>query len=65
MYIEKTISEYLDAVARRHGEEVRRGTTIKHCGGSQVVLKAPNESQGQLVSVGRLRLMTEKIMATA
>jgi hypothetical protein len=58
-FMESAISEYLDAVEKTAGKEVRAHTMVEPSGGSHVVLKRPEDDEPQLIHLGRLEDMTD------
>ena len=62
--INKTISEYLNSVAEVHGPAYRNLTSIRHAGGSDVIIEFP-EGHKSSVSLGRLRLMSRQLQKKA
>ena len=55
-----TITEFLNIIARMKGTSYRDHTIVRHAGGSDVVIEYP-EGRKEIVSAGRLRLMTQHL----
>ena len=62
--IEHSIAEYLDALAKIHGQAYSGRTVVRHTGGADVVIAYPNGHK-TIINIGRLRLMTEHLRAQA
>ena len=57
--VEKLVNEYREAIAREEGEQVASVTIIEIRGEDAIFVKRPHEQTGQVVTVGRLKLMIQ------
>jgi len=56
--VEKIIQDYIEAVASVEGQESASATKVEIRGQDAIFVKRPHEQMGQVVTVGRLQLMT-------
>ncbi|HKI60817.1 MAG TPA: hypothetical protein VKA31_00850 [Mariprofundaceae bacterium] len=54
---EKVIKDYIEAIASSEGREAASATSVEIRGEDAIFVKRPHEQTGQVVTVGRLRLM--------
>jgi len=59
---EKTIDEYLQAIAKIEGQESASATSVEIRGVDAIFVRRPHEQTGQIVSISRLRLMTRYML---
>ncbi len=60
LVVQQKIDEFLDAIAQVHGEEYKNNMLVEHKGGSQILVKYP-EQEGMLVGLDTLELMTKNL----
>jgi len=61
----KVRGEYLDALGKVHGEAFKARATVEHRGATEFAVHLPNEEHPHLVDIGRLELMTERLLEQA
>jgi len=61
-HIQNAIEQYLDAVEKVHGPEYRKQTEVSFGGGHYVRIRQPDTIEGEVVPVGHLELMTQKLL---
>lgn len=59
--IHQAIDQYLDAVEKVYGADYRKQTEVSFGGGHYVTIKRPDDPEGEIIPVGHLALMTEKL----
>jgi len=58
-HAENIINDYLKAITEVEGEASASATTVEIRGADAIFVKRPNEQAGQVVTPGRLKLMTQ------
>jgi len=61
-HIQLAIEQYLDAVEKVHGPAYRQQTEVSFGGGHYVRIRHPDTREGEVVAVGHLDLMTQKLL---
>jgi len=64
MAIKQAITDYLDAVERRHGAAIRAQTSVEYREGSTLVIKR-GKKPAQLIDMEMLRNLTSSLRAYA
>jgi len=63
--IQHAIDMYLDAIERSYGPSYRRDVRITVAGGHFIRISHPEVSEGEVVTVDHLELMTRNLLAAA
>ncbi len=61
-FAQKVKQQYLDAIGRVHGEAYQSRTTVDHRGATHFVVKLPEWEEPQLVTIGHLEMMTQRLL---
>lgn len=61
--IQTTIKDYLEAIERTQGAEVRRHTTIEDRGAGNIFLKRANDDTGNVYDISDIQSMTRHLRA--
>ncbi len=57
-HVERVIREYLDAVEAAHGREYRDRCEVRYTGGSHILVRHPDDEEGELLPIGHVEEMT-------